>query len=154
MHSPLRLSSSPSPARVERNELQPEHFSGWIDWAKQNKLGMDFNGTFFSHPLADSGMTLASSDPAVRKFWIEHGQACRRIGAAMGQALETPCICNVWIPDGYKDTPVDRKGPRELLQESLDEVFREDLPAEHLRDAVEYETYKFFIERGLEMGTY
>ncbi len=124
-------------ARVERNELQGEHFSGWIDWAKQNKLGLDFNGTFFSHPQAASGMTLASGDPAVRKFWIEHGQACRRIGATMGKALQTPCICNVWIPDGYKDTPVDRKAPRQRLRESLDEIFRQDLPTEHLRDALE-----------------
>lgn len=124
-------------ARVERNELQPDHFIGWIDWARQNKLGLDFNGTFFSHPNADSGMTLASSDPTIRKFWIEHGQACRRIGAAMGQALETPCICNVWIPDGCKDTPVDRKAPRHRLRESLDEIFHENFPTEHLRDSLE-----------------
>jgi L-rhamnose isomerase len=123
--------------RVERNELQPEHFGRWIDWAKSRGMGMDFNGTYFSHPLAASGFTLSSADPAVRRFWIEHGQACRRIGAAMGTALGTPCVTNVWIADGYKDIPVDRKGPRLRLQAALDELFREPLdPSVHL-DAVE-----------------
>lgn len=123
--------------RVERNELEPEHFSRWMDWARSQGMGMDFNGTFFSHPMADSGFTLSSADGNVRQFWIEHGQACRRIGAAMGRALGTPCVTNVWIPDGYKDTPVDRKSPRLRLQEALDEVFAEPMdPAVHL-DAVE-----------------
>ena len=124
-------------ARVERNELQPEHFSEWIDWAKANELGMDFNGTFFSHPQADSGLTLSAAEPDVRKFWIEHGQACRRIGAAMGKAVGSPCVCNLWIPDGSKDVPVDRKAPRERLRSALDDVFAEDLPAEHLLDSLE-----------------
>lgn len=122
---------------VERNQLQPEHFGRWIDWARDRGMGMDFNGTFFSHPMADSGYTLSSADPDVRRFWIEHGQVCRRIGAAMGRALETPCVTNVWIPDGSKDTPVDRKGPRLRLLKALDQVFSEPLdPAVHL-DAVE-----------------
>ncbi len=123
--------------RVERNELQPEHFSRWIDWAKSRRMGMDFNGTFFSHPLAASGFTLSSPDPAIRRFWIEHGQVCRRIGATMGRQLGTPCVTNVWIADGYKDIPVDRRGPRLRLQEALDQLFAEPLdPAVHL-DAVE-----------------
>lgn len=123
--------------RVERNELEPEHFASWIDWAKSNELGMDFNGTFFSHPKAESGFTLSSADDGIRKFWIEHGKACRKIGASIGEALGTPCITNIWIPDGFKDTPVDRKAPRERLKVSLDEILAEDLdPKVHL-DAVE-----------------
>ena len=83
---------------------------------------MDFNGTYFSHPKADDGFTLSSANKAIRKFWIEHGIACRRIGAYMGKQLGTPCVTNTWIPDGYKDVPADRKGPRERLKESLDEI--------------------------------
>jgi len=123
--------------RVERNELEASHFQNWIAWAKARKLGLDFNPTFFSHPMASDGFTLAHRDKAVRRFWIEHGIACRRIGAAMGRALGTPCVTNVWIPDGFKDTPVDRKGPRQRLAESLDAVFAEPLDPKHNLDAVE-----------------
>ena len=113
--------------QVERNELEPEHFRGWIDWAKARRIGMDFNPTYFAHPLAADGFTLAHPDEAIRQFWIEHGIACRRIGAAIGKALGTPCVTNVWIPDGFKDTPVDRKGPRQRLAESLDAIFAEPI---------------------------
>lgn len=122
---------------VERNEIAPEHFAGWIDWAGKLGLGLDFNPTFFSHPKADDGFTLSADDDGIRRFWIDHGIACRRIGAAMGRALGAPCVTNVWIPDGYKDTPVDRKGPRERLAAALDEVFADPLPREHLLDCVE-----------------
>jgi len=123
--------------KVERNELAPEHFAGWIDWAKQKQIGLDFNGSFFSHPKAASGFTLASNDPAIRKFWIEHGIACRKIGAAMGKELRTAVVTNIWIPDGYKDIPVDRKKPREILKESLNEILAEKFDKKHLLDAVE-----------------
>ena len=123
--------------RVERTELRPEHFSNWIDWAKRNGLGMDFNPTYFSHPKASDGMTLGHPDAAIRRFWVDHGIVCRRIGAAMGQALGTPCVTNVWIPDGIKDIPVDRKGPRMRLAESLDATFAEPLDPRHNLDAVE-----------------
>jgi L-rhamnose isomerase len=123
--------------KVERNELQPKHFSTWIDWAKANGIGMDFNPTFFSHPKAASGFTLASPDKGIRKFWIEHGIACRKIGEAMGKTLGTPCVTNVWIPDGYKDIPADRKSPREFLKKSLDEIFVEKMNRKYLLDAVE-----------------
>ncbi len=123
--------------KVERNELRPEHFSTWIDWAKTNGLGMDFNPTFFSHPKAASGFTLANTDRGIRKFWVEHGIACRKIGEAMGKKLGTPCVTNVWIPDGYKDIPVDRKGPRERLKKSLDEIFAEKINRKYLLDSVE-----------------
>ncbi len=123
--------------RVERNELEPAHFQGWIDWAKDQQLGMDFNPTLFSHPKADDGFTLAHTDPAIRQFWVEHGIVCRRIGAAMGKALGTPCITNVWIPDGYKDMPADRKGPRLRLAESLDAIFAESLDPAWNLDSIE-----------------
>ena len=123
--------------RVERTELEPAHFQSWIDWAKGKGIGLDFNPTFFAHPKADDGFTLAHADPAIRRFWVEHGQASRRIGAAMGKALGSPCVTNVWIPDGYKDTPVDRRGPRERLAQSLDAIFAEPLDPEHNLDAVE-----------------
>jgi L-rhamnose isomerase len=123
--------------KIERNEIRPEHFSAWIDWAKTNGLGMDFNGTFFSHPKAESGFTLSSADEGIRKFWVEHGIACREIGAAMGKKLGTPCVTNVWIPDGYKDIPVDRKGPRDRLKKSLDEIFAQKMNRKWLLDSVE-----------------
>lgn len=123
--------------RVERTDLGPGHFAGWVAWAKSRGMGLDFNPTFFAHPLADSGLTLTHPDPAVRRFWVDHGRACRRIGASFGEALGTPCVTNVWIPDGSKDTPVDRKGPRERLTVALDEVFAEPIDPRHNRDAVE-----------------
>jgi L-rhamnose isomerase len=123
--------------KVERNEVAPEHFSTWIDWAKARGLGLDFNPTLFSHPLADDGFTLSHKDPAVRRFWIEHCASCRRIAAAMGRALGKPAVTNVWIPDGCKDLPFDRKGPRERLEEALDAVFKEAVDPLHQLDAVE-----------------
>jgi L-rhamnose isomerase len=123
--------------KVERNAIEPEHFASWVQWAKDNGLGMDFNGTYFSHPKADSGFTLSSADEGIRQFWIEHGICCRKIGAYMGKELGTPCVTNVWIPDGYKDIPIDRLGPRQRLADSLDQIFAEKIdPKVHL-DAVE-----------------
>ncbi len=123
--------------RVERNELQVEHFGRWVDWARSRGLGLDFNPTFFAHPLAADGFTLAHADAGIRRFWIEHGIACRRIGAYFGRELGTPCITNVWIPDGYKDMPVDRRAPREQLRNALDEMFAEPIDPRFQRDAIE-----------------
>jgi L-rhamnose isomerase len=123
--------------QLERSELEPQHFSEWIEWAKQQQLGLDFNPTYFSHPLAASGLTLSHADESIRRYWIEHGRACRRIGAAMGQALGSPCVTNVWIPDGSKDLPIDRRAPRERLRQSLDAIFAEPLDPRHNLDAVE-----------------
>jgi L-rhamnose isomerase len=123
--------------KVPRDELTPEHFAKWIAWAKERKLGLDFNPSFFSHPMADSGYTLSSADKAVREFWIRHGKASRRIASAMGQALGTPSVNNVWVPDGSKDLPADRAAPRARLRSALDEVFSEKLPAGTIGDAVE-----------------
>ncbi len=122
---------------VDRNEIRPEHFSNWINWAKSNGMGMDFNPTCFSHPKANGGFTLASPDKGIRDFWIEHCIASREISAVMGKELGSPCIMNVWVPDGYKDTPVDRVSPRQRLSDSLDEVFAKKLDPAHMLDAVE-----------------
>ena len=122
---------------VDRDEIEPRHFQTWIDWARRKKLGLDFNPTCFAHPMAADGFTLSHRDPRVRAFWIEHCRRARRIGAAMGRALGQPCVTNLWVPDGFKDTPADRRGPRERLLESLDAVFRESLPTRHLLDSVE-----------------
>jgi L-rhamnose isomerase len=128
--------------KVERGELAPEHFAGWLDWAKEKKHGLDFNPTCFSHPKAADGFTLAHPDPAIRRFWIDHCIACRRIGESFGKSLvpalgTAPSITNIWIPDGYKDTPVDRKSPREYLKDALDQVMREKLDPRYHKDALE-----------------
>lgn len=122
---------------VARNELRPEHFANWIDWAREKGHGLDFNPTLFSHSLAESGFTLSSADDGVRTFWVEHCIACREIGAAFGRALGTPAVTNIWIPDGYKDTPVDRAAPRRRLQESLDTILAAPINPAHNLDAVE-----------------
>ncbi len=123
--------------KIERNEIRPEHFEGWVAWAKANHHGIDFNPTLFSHPLADDGFTLAHPDASIRQFWIEHCIASREIGAYFGKELGTPCVTNVWIPDGYKDTPVDRLAPRERLLESLDTIFAQKIDPRYNLDAVE-----------------
>lgn len=125
------------PTAVDRNEIGPEHFSGWIDWARQQQVGLDFNPSFFSHDKADDGFTLSHSDAGIRNFWIEHGIACREIGATMGRELDSACVNNIWVPDGYKDLPADRFVPRERLAASLDEMFAKSFDANELLDAVE-----------------
>ncbi len=122
---------------VDRNEISIDHFQSWVDWAKANRLGLDFNPTFFSHPKAADGFTLSHADSGIRQFWIEHGIACREIAAQMGRQLNTPAVTNVWIPDGFKDAPADKKAPRERLIDSLDKIFARDLPANYNLDAVE-----------------
>jgi len=133
--------------KVERTDLRPEHFQNWIDWAKARRIGMDFNPTYFAHPLAADGYTLAHADKAIREFWIEHGIACRRIGAAFGKALGSPCVTNVWIPDGSKESPIDRKGPRQRLADSLDAIFAEPIDRDLNRDAVEGKLFGIGSER-------
>jgi L-rhamnose isomerase len=123
--------------KVERNEIEPRHFQHWIDWARQKHIGLDFNQTFFSHPKAASGFTLANYDEAIRQFWIEHAIACRKIGEYMGKQLQTACVTNLWIQDGYKDTPIDRKRSREILKESLDKIYSVKFDKKFLLDSVE-----------------
>ncbi|MEW6302648.1 MAG: L-rhamnose isomerase [Verrucomicrobiota bacterium] len=121
--------------KVDRDEIETDHFAKWVLWAYDLGLGLDFNPTCFAHPNAADGFTLSHPDRRIRKFWIEHCTACRYIGSAMGNALGKPCVTNVWIPDGFKDTPADRRAPRERLAESLDEIFKKPLKAN--LDAVE-----------------
>lgn len=120
--------------RVERDELGPEHFTGWMAWAQKRGLGLDFNPSYFSHPRAEGG-TLSADDKATREFWVRHGVQSRRIAAAMARATGVPSVNNVWIPDGSKDEPIDRLGPRNRLKDSLDAVFAE--PLDQVVDAVE-----------------
>ncbi len=123
--------------RVDRNAVAPEYFSRWIDWAKSQEIGLDFNQTLFGHPKSADGFTLAHREKSIRQFWIEHGIACRKIGAVFGRALGSPCLTNLWIPDGYKDTPADRKGPRERLLRSLDAIFETHISPRDNLDSVE-----------------
>jgi L-rhamnose isomerase len=126
-----------SAKKVERNAIEPRHFSAWKDWAKAGGHGVDFNPTCFSHPLANDGFTLAHRDPAIRQFWIEHCIASRKIGEYFGKELGTPAVTNIWVPDGYKDSPADRLTPRALLLKSLDAVLAEKIDPRYNLDAVE-----------------
>ncbi len=122
---------------VDRNQIEPKHFQSWIDWAKGRLHGLDFNPTYFSHPKAADGFTLSHPDKGIRAFWVEHGIACRKIGAEIGKQLGTTTVTNVWIPDSYKDIPADRLSPRQRLADSLDKIFADKIdPKLHL-DAVE-----------------
>jgi L-rhamnose isomerase len=122
---------------VARNEIEPKHFTGWVDWAKKNKLGLDFNPSCFSHPLSADGFTLSHANPEIRQFWIEHCQASRRVSASFGRALGTPSVMNIWVPDGMKDITVDRLAPRQRLMSALDEVISEKFDITEHIDAVE-----------------
>ena len=121
----------------DRDALEERNFAQWLQWAKERKLGLDLAPAYYSHPKLDHGLSLSHPDPEIRNFWIRHGQACRRIGANFGKVLGTPCVCNVWVPDGFKDTPADRTAPRMRLLDSLDKTFQEPLPESQVLDAVE-----------------
>lgn len=123
--------------RVERDALSVAQFRNWIDWARGLGIALDFNQTYFAHPKVDRGFTLTHPDRAIRRFWVEHGIRCREIGAAFGKALGQTCLTNLWIPDGMKDTPADRRGPRERLVESLDAIFKKRIDPRHNLDSVE-----------------
>jgi L-rhamnose isomerase len=123
--------------RVDRDQIEVKHFQSWIDWARNKKLGIDFNPTCFSHPYADAGFTLSSKNETHRKFWIEHVKRCRKIAAEIGKQLNNPVVNNIWIPDGSKDTPIDRFTHREILKNSLDEIFAVEYPKEYLKDSIE-----------------
>ncbi len=131
---------------VERDMLEPKQFALWVDFAKQRGLGLDFNPTFFSHSKASSGLTLSHPDAEIRNFWIRHGKACRKIAAYFGRELGTPSLCNLWIPDGYKDIPADRLGPRLRLKASLDEIYREKYDSRYLIDCVEGKVFGIGVE--------
>ncbi|GCF95299.1 L-rhamnose isomerase [Enterococcus florum] len=122
---------------VDLDQIEPKHYSKWVEWAKEQGIGLDFNPTFFSHPMMKDGYTLAHPDQAVREFWIEHGKRSRKIAAYFGEALQQTCINNFWMPDGMKDNPIDRLAPRKRLMDSLDEIFTETLNEAYTQEAVE-----------------
>lgn len=122
---------------IDRDEICPEHFEGWIQWAQSLGIGLDFNPTCFSHAKSADGFTLSHHDAGIRQFWIEHCKLSRDIGAEMGKRLGTPAVTNIWIPDGMKDTPIDYKAPRLRLQSALDEIFEKPLDPKHNLDAIE-----------------
>ncbi len=126
---------------ADRDQLEPKHFQNWVDWAKELGIGLDFNGTFFSHPKSDSGFTLSSADEGVRQFWVEHGKRCRKIGEYFGKELGKTCVTNIWIPDGSKDITVDKFSPRLRLKKSLDEILAEKIDPKYNVDAVESKVF-------------
>ena len=130
--------------KAERDELKPEHFKKWVDFAKKNDIGVDFNPTFFSHEKAADSLTLTSPDDEKREFWIRHGIASRRIAAYFAKELGTHCLNNVWIPDGYKEIPADRLGPRMRLKDSLDRIFEEKLDG--VVDCIESKVFGIGLE--------
>lgn len=127
--------------KVDLDQLQPKHFQKWVDWAKEQGLGMDFNPTCFSHEKSKDGFTLSHPDPEISRFWIDHCKASRKIGAFIGEQLGQTCVTNVWVPDGFKDVPADRLAPRQRLKAALDEVFAEELNPAHNLDAVESKVF-------------
>jgi L-rhamnose isomerase len=133
--------------KVDRDAYGAEHFKNWLDWAQDRKLGMDFNPTFFSHPMMDGNFSLASRDEKVRKFWIEHGKRCREIGNAFGERQKSPCVVNFWMPDGYKDVPADTQVLRKLMIESLDEIFADSsFSKDNELDAIESKLFGLGLE--------
>ncbi len=131
---------------VDRDAFSIENFSGWLDWAKQKKLGMDIAPAFYSHPNLKHGLSLSHPDPTIRNFWINHGKAIRKIAAEFGKTLGTASICNFWVPDGFKDTPADRFTPRKHLADSLDTIFAEKMDEQYELDAVEAKLFGIGVE--------
>ena len=134
---------------VDRDQIEYKHFKPWVEWAKERGYGIDFNPTFFSHPKVTEGLTVSSPDPEVRKFWINHGIACRRICEQIGEELDDMVLNNFWIPDGLKDYPADRYGMRARLKDSLDEIYAEDCP--HVIDSMEQKVFGIGVE-GFTVG--
>ena len=139
--------------KVSRNELKPEDFAPWVEYARKKGIGLDFNPTYFSHPMLKDGWTLSSPDRDVRNFWVEHGIACRKIGEYFGRELGTTCITNHWIPDGSKDTRIDTLGPRQRLIDSLNRIFAEPVDKKYNIDSVEGKVFGLGVE-SYTVGSY
>lgn len=107
---------------VGRDKIEPKHFAKWVEFAKERNMGIDFNPTFFSHPMVKDNLTLSSPDEGIRQYWVNHGKACLKIAEYFADETGVPCVMNIWIPDGYKDIPADRLGPRKRFKKSLDEI--------------------------------
>ncbi len=142
LHAIYAISDTP----VSRDKLEPKHFDKWIEFAKKNGVGIDVNPTLFSHPMAADGLTLSHPDEKVRRFWIDHCKAMREIGAYIGKELGITCVNNIWIPDGYKEIPADRLGPRQRLKDSLDEILSVKYDKEYLVDTVESKVFGIGVE--------
>lgn len=127
--------------KVDLDALEPHHFESWVQWAKEQKTGLDFNPTCFSHPMADSGFTISSADKAVRDFWIRHCKQSRKIANYFGEQLGETAVTNFWFPDGYKDIPIDREAPRYRMMTALDEVFADQYDEKNTRDALESKVF-------------
>lgn len=123
--------------KMDRDQIEPRHYARWAEFARERKMGLDFNPTYFSHKNSEDGFTLSSADLSIREFWIEHGKRCRRIGEYFGKETGTTCITNHWIPDGYKDLTIDKLSPRQRLKESLDAIFEEKLDDAYCKDSLE-----------------
>ena len=130
----------------DRDQIEYKHFAPWVDWAKEHKLGLDFNPTFFAHAKADDNLTLSHPDQGIRDFWIEHGQRTREIAARIGAELGSTCVNNIWVPDGYKDTPVDRMAARRRLEASIDQMIGSPQDRAQMRDAVESKLFGIGVE--------
>ena len=130
----------------DRDEIEYKHFASWVDWSKSQGVGLDFNPTFFAHAKADDNLTLSHPDKGIRDFWIEHGKRTREIAAKMGEELGSACINNIWVPDGYKDYPIDRISPRQRLEASLDEMLTDKLDKSKMLDAVECKLFGIGVE--------
>lgn len=135
-----------SDEKVDRDKIQPRHFSKWVEFAKARGLGLDFNPTLFSHDMVKNGLTLSSPDEKVRKFWIDHCKASRQIAEYFGKELGTPCLVNIWIPDGLKDVPGDRMAPRKRLKEALDEIYSVKYDEKYVIDCVESKVFGIGVE--------
>ena len=131
---------------MDRQFVKKEYFDKWLEFAKENDVKIDFNPTFFSHKLASEGMTLSHPDKKIREYWINHGKTSRETAAYIGKVQNSPCLCNLWIPDGLKDTPASRLNPRMRLKESLDEIYSVKYPKEYLIDSVESKLFGIGLE--------
>ena len=132
--------------KIERNKLEPRHFKKWVDFAKKHNVGIDFNPTFFSHPMVKDNLTLSSPNKSVRDYWIEHGKCCLKISEYFANETGTPCVINFWIPDGYKDIPSDRLSPRKRFKESLDEIFSTPYDKEKVYVTLESKVFGIGVE--------
>ena len=131
---------------ADRDQLEPKHFAKWVEYAKARGMGLDFNPTFFSHPKAASGLTLSNPDESIRKFWVEHGKACIRIASYFAKETGIPCVMNIWIPDGYKEVPADRMGPRARFAQSLDEMLAEPFDKNEVLICLESKVFGIGVE--------
>ena len=131
---------------ADRNVLGPKHFAKWVQFAKERNMGIDFNPTFFSHPMVKDNLTLSSPDENVRAFWVEHGKRCLKIAEYFANETNTPCIMNIWIPDGYKDIPADRIGPRMRYKEAIDDILSEPYDFKKVKPCVESKVFGIGVE--------